>query len=332
MPAKLKLTDRMVNVINAHADITGIVQTYYPDYEFDGLVQCPFHKGGSEQEPSLHISPEGKAYCHSCRYRAGDIVELVANTSEIPYIEARQMLYHEVVNAIPLAQVYARKKALMKRPKAHEYLLWERNFSEGIIKDFDLGYDIPSDRIVIPVYDSFGTCVNMRRFAWKKGNKSKYRALNTDGHGENRLYPEHMLAEEDKILLVGGEWDVLCGRSFGLPCYSWTGGEGSWNENYNWLFKNKSVWVLYDNDEAGIAGQKAALLHLGRLPTRGLEGLSPLDEEKGKDLTDWTFTETGEANLEHLRHMIEEYVPRTPKINRGLCPCCGQKLPKGMKL
>ena len=42
-----------------------------------GFVQCPFHGGGDERTPSLHVGDDQRWYCHSCQ-QGGGIVDFYA--------------------------------------------------------------------------------------------------------------------------------------------------------------------------------------------------------------------------------------------------------------
>jgi DNA primase len=165
--------------------------------------------------------------------------------------------------------------------------------------------------------------VNIRRIAWGKGLKdSRYRALNTKGHGECRLFPEGEVVKADRMVLVGGEWDALIGRQCGMPTVSWTGGEGSWNHEYDWIFRDKGVFILYDNDDAGKRGAEEAMKKARRAGACHVENLMPL--MKAKDLNDW-YLKDPQAVFFLASDVKAQVVVRE---NTGICPYCGQTLPE----
>ncbi len=252
----MKINDRMLNYIAAKADIRGIIDSLFPDYTEDGLVVCPFH---DEEEPSLHIATDGKAKCHGCcNFYASNIVDLYAKMSDISYLDARQILYEEVVKAIPKSKNRAFMKNLNRKGNADAVKAWSyikntRGITKDTVDEFGMGLDPHTKRLTLPVYDQFGTCVNIRLIAWRKGCKQK--VINTKGHGEVRLYPEWLAVNEDKIVLVEGEMDTLIGRQYGLPTATWTAGASNWGDDWTWLLRDKVVFLLYDNDKAGRKGQ-----------------------------------------------------------------------------
>lgn len=65
------------------------------------------------------------------------------------------------------------------------------------------------------------------------------------------LYKRASWIDADWVCLVGGEKDVNNLHSVEIPATTNAGGEGHWQEEYNKDFKNKSVVILPDNDEAG---------------------------------------------------------------------------------
>jgi len=316
------MIDRMRTYLEAKADMIGIIQSHFPEYEVDGLVLCPFH---NDTKMSLHISPQGKAYCHSCGWSAGGIIDLYAKLNEVPYMQARMELYHDTVRGIPDTVVEAHVKALHRicRAKAIEYLMRERVIPMRIIKEFELGYETNSDRITIPIRDQFGVCINIRRMAWLNG-KNKCKALNIKGRGECRLFPERLMAKEQRVVLVEGEWDTLVGRARGLPTITWTGGATGWNDDYTWMFKDKVVFILYDNDRAGIEGGQQAYDKLKDVAAH-VKIEEPILPGVGKDLTDWCIHSSG--NVSAFALSVNHF--ELPKIEKTkLCPCCGQTIPK----
>lgn len=310
--------DPKVLFLTRNLDILSLVRSYFPEYEPDGLVLCPSHE---DSKVSLHINPHGKAYCHSCGFFAKDIVDLISKLDNLPYREVKDMLYNDYVDAIPEAQVTAYQLRLPWHGEAWcHYLVKRRNLSSRVGKDYKLGLDPSDNRITIPIYDQFGSCVNIRRMGWLKEHKEK--ALNMNGHGEVRLFPENKIVMERRLLLVEGEWDCLCGRAFGLPTVTWTGGASNWNEKYENFFKGKAVWVWYDNDEAGRKGQEQALQRLGSLPAY-LNTVSP-PSLKENDLTEYSFS--GPNFLEWLRDTIKAYKFPKRALRKKYCVTCGQEV------
>jgi len=313
----MKINDTMANFIASKLDIPNTIANWFPEYVMDGMVKCPFHE---DKNASLHINPEGKALCHGCGWKATNIIDLYAKMQEINYMEARKQLYDDVVNAIPASKYMTFWKRLIKNPKAMSYLTG-RGIGSATIADYHLGYDPHTKRITIPILDQFGSCVNIRMPAFDRSRKSKYKTLNAKGHGEVRLYPEWLAVNEDKLLLVEGEWDCLIGRQLRLPTVTWTGGANGWNHDYDWLFKDKNVMVMYDNDESGRKGQANAIEKLNRV-VANCSSYTPIDGMP-KDLNDW-WLKSPEA-VRKFRAMFFNWNPEVKQFGH-VCPACGREL------
>ena len=189
-----------------------------------------------------------------------------------------------------------------------KYLTVNRNIKPEIIEKYMLGYDPQSKRIMIPIYDQFGFCINIRRMGWLKDHRCK--ALNVKGKGEVRLYPEKDLVLNRKMLLVEGEFDCLVAKGYGLPAVTWTGGAGNWNIKYTHMFKDKAVWLCLDNDSAGYHGEN--------LSAQILEDVTEVtwfidkdsyrgDPVIGKDITEWSKDDTGKDLIDCICKTMSEY-------------------------
>jgi DNA primase len=307
----------MLSVIESKADIPNMIRSWFPDWNGSSNVICPFH---GDHNASLHVSQLGAAKCYGCDFKARSIIDLHAKMNDLTYMQARTELYESVVNAIPMVKVEKMEAALRKNKAAIKYIEKKRNIPLDVAEDFHLGVDPFTGRISIPIVDQYKTCVNIRLMAWDRDSRDK--AINTKGHGEIRLYPEWLMVDEKKILLCEGEWDCLVARSRGIPAVTWTGGSGGINRAYLEMFEGKVVYILYDNDKAGIDGAEAMALALhGRSAETVMVKPSIA---AGKDLTDWSFTAPDYLNFIKLR--IERHmIPHNTAIKH--CPTCGQRMP-----
>ena len=311
-----RILDPLTGFIQLHADIPAIIGSFFPDWmDVAQNVMCPWH---DEKKPSLHIYPDGGGKCFGCGMIIRDIVDLYAKCNGLDYNQAQRVLYADLVNPIPQAQVNQFKTLLKGKPL--DWLLIERNLSPEIIKRYDLGYDPHDNRIVVPIYDQFKFVRNMRRIAWAEG--AKFKVTNTNGHGDCRVYPEIVLALSRKVLLVEGELDCLVASSYGIPAITWTGGADSWGEEHLPLFRGKCVWILYDADDAGQRGADKQAAILRRYASR-VEIVKPLSKE-GKDMTDWSFIYP--TAVVDLANRINDFKVEATKAKSKVCLCCGQEI------
>jgi DNA primase len=320
----MTVKDPKLAFLSANLDIPGMIGSWFPDWNPSiggSLVVCPFH---NDTKGSLNISEDGRAYCHGCGWKARNIADLFAKMEGFPYTRARDMLMASAIDAVPDEQIRAFERCLAKNTKAMRYLLEKRNLSEEIISAFRLGYDPHDKRIAIPILDQFGYCRNIRRMGWLKEHKSK--ALNLKGRGETRLFPEHKIILERRLLLVEGEFDCLVGRAFGLPAVTWTGGAGSWSEEHEHFFKGKYVMVWYDNDSPGHTGANSAKDQLLGLALHTYKVVWPRGTKSGRDMTDVSLEKPG--RLAFVRDQIAsfKFPPRSAVVRT--CPCCGGEVDK----
>jgi hypothetical protein len=320
-----RLLDPMTGFILLHADIPAIIGSMFPDWlDVANNVMCPWHE---DKSPSLKIYPDGGGKCFGCGLIIKDVVDLYAKCMGIDYNESQRVLYSDLIDPIPASQIQQFKKLLTGKPL--EWLTIERNILPSTIARHDIGYDPHDNRIVVPIYDQFKFCRNMRRIAWAKG--AKFKVTNTNGHGDCRIYPEITLALNKKVLLCEGELDCLVAQSFGLPAITWTGGAGSWSEEQLPLFRGKYVWVMYDNDDAGRAGSEKITAILKRYADR-VDRVDASQHRGGllrggvisKDITDYSFM--CPDVLTDLADTIKKFEIKKTEPKPKVCPLCHQEI------
>ncbi len=320
MAKTFKIQSPLALFLERKGVIPAIVGSYFNNWlpSAGENVNCPWHE---DTRASLHISLQGQAHCFGCRECAKDIIELVAKLEGMDYEAAGKLLYQQILDPIPEGRVQVYEKNLWRDEKALEYLSITRNLTDKTVRDYRLGLDHKDNRIIIPVFDQFNGCVNIRRMGWQKEHEKK--ALNKKGQGDARLYPENKLLYERRVLMVEGEFDCLVGRAFDLPAITWTCGANSWNENHQHLLQDKAVFLLYDNDRAGREATAMVVEKLKGIAFH-VEACPPLCHDKGKDLTDWSFTEVSE--IHKLRTHIKDF--KFPKVatSKHFCPYCHQEM------
>lgn len=170
----------------------------YPDV----LVLCPFHLervGREDNHPSLHISPNGWAYCHGCGWR-GRVEEHPELLRDVELREFRGFKPLPDYDAPPLGGA------------PRDYLL-SRGFSEEILKDFHVGGN--TDRVWIPVLLRSGKSVGFI-FRFLPGSEHKY--LYSVGFSKrNYLFGSCQFTPNEGIVcLVEGALDCIRMHQLGL--------------------------------------------------------------------------------------------------------------------
>jgi len=272
----------------------------------DGEVQvsCPFH--GKDKNPSMSINMTTGMYnCFTCG-EAGDAYTFYRKKHNCNFPTAKKAVEKETgewvdeeisqkkqpikVNIRPekeyqelAKQVEAWHETLMKSGKKKKWLETKRGISEETLKKFQLGWDF--ERITIPIKDKEGRIVNVRRYKPGATGKEPKMMSFKRGQGSARLFPITSLGA-DTILICEGEMDAIIANQLGFDAITVTGGAGTWKEEWNPLFKGKSVYICYDVDAPGASGARKVAQNLFRIADATKIVLLPL-EEKGSDITDY---------------------------------------------
>ena len=134
---------------------------------------------------------------------------------------------------------------------ARRYLRHHRIIDSHVISRYRLGLESP--RYTIPITEK-GRCVDVRRWLRpeKRGEDPKIMSWRT-GYGGARLYPEDQLTAPT-LILCEGELDALALISCGLPAITLTSGATTWPQKASAALQEHRVYILMDNDEAGLQG------------------------------------------------------------------------------
>lgn len=284
-------------------------------------IRCPKH-GETRASASANINPEkgihGSWYCMVCE-EGGNLKSLGDWVDELPDNDPRKMTSATLIDfgdararlkpvgkgedeRLSQAKVLGWHNALMESGKELKDFMQRRGLSEDTLKRFQIGYDRDKNRYVIPIYDEDGNLVNVRRYSTNPGSFAKM--MNAQGHGSPpRLYPIDQL-EAEKVLVVEGELDALICIQNGFAAVSGTGGAKRWDPSWSKLFKGKTVFVSYDNDQDGRIGSRK-VAHALRSHAAVVVTVPPLSEEDKSDATDY-FNDGGTA--EDLSALLESLI------------------------
>jgi len=125
------------------------------------------------------------------------------------------------------------------------------------------------------------------------------------GYGTARLYPIQNL-EKDEVLLCEGEMDCLLANQIGYNAITTTGGANTWKRQWNADFRNKTVYICYDIDEAGNQGAKKVAEELLQVTDKVKIIHLPIVDPPDGDITDYFVA------LGHSREDLDEVIDRTP--------------------
>ena len=285
--------------INALAELERIGWKFEPRGENEVILRCPVHEDNS---PSVSLNVKKNVWvCHAASCSAkGDIVSLLAFMLKTQ----RQVVIEDLYSRYDLTDVRSIKRETVER---HHSKIWsagplltalrDRGVSDEMIRDARLGYH--NGRIMIPIFDTAGRVINMRRYL--PGAPANEKMKNTKGYTPLALYqPNHV--KFDTVWVCGGEIKALVVGSMlkpkGIGAVSVTAGEGAWNSDFTQKFKGKIVYVCFDIDAGGVSGAKKVAAQIALVAEVVYIITLPLDIKKYPkgDVNDWVGQEKATVN------------------------------------
>lgn len=186
----------------------------------------------------------------------------------------------------------------------------KRGLNDETLRKRMLGYD--GDRYMIPVYGPDDVLVNVRRY---KPESIRDKMLNWPGYGSANLYMMDNIAQSDVVLLCEGELDALIGEQYGFATVTATAGAGTWQEQWSNAFTSKTVYIAYDNDQAGDSGARKVANHLKKVAAAVFVMKLPVAAKQ--DLTDFFVAQgLGKNDLKALMEATPPFGDR--KLSRAM--------------
>ena len=267
---------------NVSEYLSGFYPGWVPSRNVPCFVAKERHAKGTDNRPSLSVSEDGKAYCHSCGFKAGSIVGVHREVTGKSFKDACCDLYRKYVcPLVPESYVEDAFKALMSNQFLLGRLKELRGIEKPLVMKMQLGWR--GGRLTIPVRDECNMLVNVRRYDLIDGAGPKMLSWKR-GFGSARLWPLTALKSEF-VVLCEGEMDALVGMQNGLNAVTVTGGALTWKEDWSGQFSGKRVVVVPDNDCAGEEGARARAASIAK--TAKSVAVVKLNGTGVKDLSDW---------------------------------------------
>ena len=302
-------------------------------------IKCinPSHQ---DTQASFSIRPDTAVYhCFGCGI-AGNILPLIKQVRGYSDDEARRYLndfYHISDTSEKIARFDIKKeekKEVVEHFVPEEYvtqcvnniatsplkarMVKEWGITQDVLDTFEIGVDTSQNRVTIPVRDAEGRCVNVRKYQFDSGGDFKVISysdpkLEKYSFGVGRIWPLNVLSKNDTIWFCEGEKDCLAALSKGLPAITGTVGANAFKNEWIPLFKGKTVYIVYDNDDAGRAGSAKIMDSINRVALEVRNVKVPVKEDK-EDVTDFFIKYKG--TVEDLMRAVLEATPKvaiTPK-------------------
>lgn len=221
-------------------------------------ARCPFH---NDNVASLSVNMKtGLWNCFGECKEGGNLSKFI---EKIDPAEHAKEFSTDGVKTISVKEVEDRYTRLMISPGPFKFLTRERGLTPETIQKYLIGYD--GKRITIPIANAKGNYVNIRRYRRGKESAQSPKVVSFKaGYGKCQLFPA-VTSKSETVFIMEGEMDCLLARSMGLAAYTQTAGATTWKPEFNWFFKDKSVCIVYDNDDAGRKG--AMLVATSLMPT-----------------------------------------------------------------
>ena len=289
-------------------DIVEFYKEYYPDWSGDenDLVTCPKserHEGDDDSTPSLSIEPGSGAFlCNGCRWKGTSPIGFFTDTAHGgDYKRAIRSLYNRYCRPIFPAQELSKYRKHLSA-EIRSKILSIRGWSDQTLREFRLGFCPTRGRVVIPIYNISGHCIDLRfhdtiRKAELKNGK-RVSMLAPKGGRKGDWFPispnfNPFDISTDTVWLFEGEPDVILATQDGINCATLTGGAGVWSTvPYETLkpLVGKHVVVCFDNDKAGRSAASSLVERLAGVDVKSVKKIFP---PEGKDITDYFLRHNG---------------------------------------
>jgi hypothetical protein len=268
-------------------------------------VCCPFDHFTSsglsykESNPSAHANTiEHLFHCKVCGvgYSETQFIQQVFGCS---YLDAKRI--QRTFQSKETRLEWLQETTLTDKAKKTAF---EYGISESVLEELNVASAIhQEDALMFPVF-MYGHLMDIRTYHKDSKPKCKSRAGCTTG----LIIPFDIWKEtsEARVTLVcAGEKDMAVARSQGFNAITITGGENCLPKCLQ-LFKNRTVAIVYDNDNAGIAGAKKLAMELLQYTSKVkvVTSFHEICKNEKEDITDF-FIKYGKTKQD-LIHYIEK--------------------------
>lgn len=212
-----------------------------------------------------------------------------------------------------------------KKSRERQMFMWgDRRIPPRILVKWHVGWD--GSRFLVPCYGIDGKVCDVRRWAGP-GTKS----MATPGCPASLIGAEQLADKKrlrERVFLCEGEWDAMAldwlldrtntkGVCVAVP------GATVFKNEWARYFLGREVWLMYDADEAGAAGQRLAIDKLGGIAGKLCCVDWPSDAPSGFDVRDWIIKGS------HLKHQPRACLRGLEKLCRVVDPKAEKRIQKG---
>lgn len=282
------------------------------NYSGDTHIKCPFpHKLTSgeeyyEENASMSIDIEkGIYHCFSCKAK-GNELQFMKDFMNITLKQANQ-LKNILSKSTETSLDWQVARELLHTNKHEVQMIKEKYmFTEQVIDKLQIGMEAPGRGIAFPVflYDKLIDVIS-----YNPKNKPKYRKRPGSENGIIMPYDEWSINKKPTVI-VAGQKDLGIALSHNINAIAITGGEGEIPALFLKDFTDRTVYIVYDNDETGQTGAvKVANAIQPYAKIIKIINISKVCIEKGEDLWDY-FVKYGKEKKD-LNKLIKNTKPYT---------------------
>lgn len=197
--------------------------------------------------------------------------------------------------------------------------------NSGVVSLGDYGiHDFFSDRIMIPIHDSYGNPVGFTARTINPDNQAKYinSAENEFYHKGSLLFNYHrvkkQVRKDDKVIVCEGAMDVIGFKKAGINLALATLGTACTNEQIKLLKQlNSQIVLFYDGDKAG----QNAMYKLGKLAQSNFLNITIVKNDTGLDpdeIVDKYGSERLKTIIDNTQSYSEFLIDYLPKYKYNL--------------
>jgi DNA primase len=255
--------------------------------------------GSTEEHDSLVIDRERELFFWNSREIYGNVIDWLTKVKHYSYADAINSLGDEAKRTV-LPKITKEEEPVVPElvnifwedGKSNRKYWYDRELNDESIDSFQLGYH--NGWYTLPVFfDS-----ELRNFQMRRDEPSKRILPYYRGKGP-QLFNSSILSYVDEVAITEGPIDAILLTQEGYPTVSHTGGSHGWRKEWFKHFINqKQVYVIADNDKAGISGAKKIANSLGQYKAKVV-----IFEDKPDRYDTVDFFRDGET-LDKLKEMM----------------------------
>ena len=304
----------------------GKIDTMFPDKKGNVKLCCPFkhtrkvfddHTWEEKEEEYYEVIPSSSInlnmrvfHCFTCdrSYKEMEFAQAITGKTKEELLKEHVAI--ETLKSANETWAENQHKALLENQSVLDKLNALKITKEAV-EELNLGYML--NCLATPVFKN-GNLVNIARYNINKDpNYPKVRYNENANSGD--IVPFDIWKKDFRATIIcEGEKDMIVARSNGFNAITLTGGsQSSLQSEYFDYFKDRDVYICYDNDDAGVRGAKKLYKDLQRhCKNVYVVDISYVCKETKEDVTDFfvkydkNYEDFKELLLNHSKKLSDE--------------------------